>query len=257
VQFSNGSSDHAFIECAEGLKRFLHNRRETLNEIFGFNMLCDLGAIKEWLPSGSVNVAVSRGKLVGKIRYASTRVKAYDCMPLLKNFGFRRLSDVGEVVGVGKLDKPIFLGLRKWESPEEYESFKQYALADAIITAKAAKWLIEDNGCDPRVHASAGSIAAEFFDFPERNRRVHGRIAMSPIERMIAQSTFAGRSEMFRTGYMAYAVYNDVKSLYPLSIFATRGLCIDSVQPCDPKELALSSDLNDARFGWLVGCFES
>jgi hypothetical protein len=256
VQFSDGANDHTFIESPEDLKRFLHNRRETLKEIFGFNQLCDLGAIKEWLPSGSVEVVPYRGKLIGKIRYGCTGVKAFDTMPLLVNFGLRRLADVGDVVHVAKLDKPPFLGLRKWHTEAEYTAFKEYAIADAVITAKAAKWLIEQ-GCDPRIHASAGTLAADYFEFPKRHKRFKSKVLMPPIERTIAQSTTAGRSEMFVTGYTPFAVYNDVKSLYPCSIFATRALTISGVQPCEPDDLTISSDLNETRFGWLVGCFET
>jgi hypothetical protein len=257
VQFSDGESDHYFIESSEDLRRFLNNRHRSLKEVFGFNMLCDLGALKEWLPSGAVEVVPYRGKLVGKISYGSSHIKAYDTMPLLNNFGLRRLSDVGEVVGVAKLDKPDFLGLRRWKNNTEHDLFKKYALADAIITARAAKWLIEQNGCDPRVHASAGSLAADFFDFPKLHNRMHGKILMSPIERAIGQSTSAGRSEMFVTGYTPWAVYNDVKSLYPCSIFATRALTISGVEPCNVGDIAISADLNEERFGWLLGCFET
>jgi hypothetical protein len=257
IQFSDGNSEHYFIESQDELKRWLHNRHRTLKEIFGFNFLCDLGAIREWLPDGCVQVVPYRGKLVGKIKFSSCKIKAYDTMPLLVNFGLRRLADVGDVVGMPKLDKPDFLGLRKWETPAEYESFKRYALADAVITARAAKWLIEENGCDPRVHASAGSLAADFFQFPKRHKREHGRIQMPPIERAIAQSTSAGRNEMFVTGYTKHAFYNDVKSLYPCSIFATHALTISGVQPCEPDELMINQDLNESRFGWLVGCFET
>jgi hypothetical protein len=257
IQFSDGLNDHYFIESPDDLKRWLHNRHDSLKEIFGFNQLCDLGALKEWVPNGAVEVVRYRGKLIGKIKYGSTRVRAYDAMPLLVNFGLRRLADVGDIVGVPKLEKPSFLGIRKWATPAEHESFKQYALADAIITSRAAKWLIEENGCDPRKHASAGSLAADYFDFPKRHRRVKGRIMMPPIERAAAQSTYAGRSEMFVTGYTPYAIYNDVKSLYPCSIFATRALAINGVRPCEPDEIAISSDLNNSNFGWLVGCFET
>jgi hypothetical protein len=178
-------------------------------------------------------------------------------MPLLVNFGLRRLADVGDVVRVPKLDKPAFLGLRRWKSPEEYEAFKQYALTDAIITSRATKWLIEENGCDPRVHASAGGLAAEYFSFPKRHRRSHGRILMPPIERAITQNTAAGRNEMFVTGYTPNAYYNDVKSLYPCSIFATRALTISGVEPCEPDDLTISPNLNEKGFGWLVGSFET
>jgi hypothetical protein len=257
VQFSDGNGDSHFIENPEDLKRFLHNRRNTLTEIFGFNMLCDLGALKEWLPSGSVEVTHYRGKLIGKIRYGSTSVKAFDTMPLLLNFGLRRLADVGDVVKVPKLDKPHFLGLRKWESPAEYNEFKEYALTDAVITARATRWLIEENAFDPRVHTSAGSLAAEFFAFPKRHTRIKNKIQMPPIERTIAQSTAAGRSEMFVTGYTPFAYYNDVKSLYPCSIFATHALTINGVQPCKPEDLNIDSDFNNPDFGWVVGTFET
>ena len=257
VQFSDGKNDHHFIESPEMLKQWLHNRHRSLTTIFGFNMLCDLGAIKEWLPAKNVEAKVSRGKLIGTIRYGSARIKAYDTRPLLANFGLRRLEQVGEVVGVSKLSKPPFLGLRKWQTPEERKNFRSYALQDAIITARGVKWLIEQNQCDPRKHASAGTLASEFFQFPNRHRRAKGRIQMPPIERTIAQSVYAGRSEMFVTGYTPHAFYNDVKSLYPCSIFATRALTISGVEPCEPKEIAIDTDLNNKNFGWLNGCFET
>ena len=220
-------------------------------------MLCDLGAIKEWLPRGAVAVKNYRGKLVGDIKYGSARVKAFDTQPLLNNFGLRRLADVGEVVGVPKLNKPSFLGLRKWRSTREYKAFKAYALQDAAITAKATRWLIEQNHCDPRKHASAGTLSSQFFDFPKRHERIRGKILMPPIERAIGQATTAGRSEMFTVGYTPFAVYNDVKSLYPCSIFATRALAICGVEQCNIDEVTFTTDMNDENFGWLLGCFET
>ena len=257
VQFSDGCNDHVFLETPQALKNWLHNRRRTLTDIFGFNVLCDLGAIKEWLPPHSVEVVLYRGKIIGKIRYGSANIKAYDTQPLLLNFGLRRLEDIGEVVGVRKLPKPAFLGLRKWRSASEHAAFKTYALNDAVITAKAIKWLVEENKCDPRIHASAGSLAAEYFSFPKRHKQQHGRILISPIERAIVQNTNAGRNEFFVCGHTANANYNDVKSLYPLSIVTTRALMIDGVIPCDPKDLCVNRDLNNPRFGWLEGFFQT
>lgn len=257
VQFSDGVNDHYFLESPEELKAWLRGRSRTLKEIFGFNILCDLGAIKEWLPPHSVEVVEYRGKLIGKINYGSTHIKAYDTQPLLLNFGLRRLEDMGDVVGVAKLSKPSFLGIRKWQTQQEHEAFIRYAIADAIITSKATKWLIEENSCDPRVHASAGSLASEYFNFPQRHTRNHGRIEMPPIERAIAQNTSAGRNEFFITGYTPRAIYNDVKSLYPVSIVTTKSLMINGVTPCNPKEISISADLNNPNYGWLEGYFET
>ena len=58
-------------------------------------------------------------------------------------------------------------------------------------------------------------------------------------------------------GFTPNAVYNDVKSLYPCSIVATRALCIDGIEACDSKELAVNGDLNEKRFGWVLGTFET
>ena len=255
VQFSDGLEDHYFIESPQTLRKWFNNRHRTVKEIFGFNMLCDLGAIKEWLPKNSVEVTKAQGKLIGKIRYGSTHIKAYDTQTLLLNFGLRRLEDIGELVGVRKLKKPKFLGLRKWETQKEYEAFKRYALTDAIISSKSAKWLIEQNHCDPRVHASAGSLASDYFNFPKRHKRSHNKILIPPIERAIAQNTSAGRNEFFVCGYTPQANYNDVKSLYPLSIVTTKALTINGVEPCNPTDLSFDGDLNN--FGWLEGYFET
>jgi hypothetical protein len=255
VQFSDGVNDHYFLESPNALKEWLRGRSRTVKEIFGFNILCDLGAMKEWLPFESVQVVQYRGKLIGKIHYGATHIKAYDTQPLLVNFGLRRLEDVGDVVGVTKLSKPTYLGLRKWKTQGEYEAFRRYAVADAIITSKAIKWLVEENGCDPRIHASAGSLASEYFNFAKRHKQQHGKILIPPIERAIAQSTNAGRNEFFVTGYTPHAYYNDVKSLYPLSILTTKALMIDGVIPCDEKDLRLDGDLNNPQFGWLEGFF--
>jgi len=256
VQLSDGFGDHHFVESASDLKKWLHNRHRALKLIYGFNVLCDLGAIKEWLGEDSVKVVKFRGKLIGTIKYGSAVVKAFDSQPLLANFGLRRLADVGELVGVPKLPKPPFLGLRKWKTQEEHEQFRRYAVQDAIITSLATRWLIVQNDCDPVKYASAGSIAAAYFDFPKRHRRVKSRPLIPAIERA-AGRTCAGRSEAFVTGFTPNAFYNDVKSLYPCSIVATRALCIDGIEACDFKDLAVNDDLNEKRFGWLLGTFET
>jgi hypothetical protein len=256
VQFSNGHNEHYFLETPAQLKRWLDGHRCTVKEVFGFNMLCDLGAVKEWLPPSSVRVVKYRGKLIGTIRYSRARIHAYDTRPLLTNFGLRRLADIGDFLGVPKLLKPHFLGLQKWSDEEEHRAFRDYALNDAVITSRAAQWLISQ-GVDPRIHASAGTLASEYFDFPKRHERRKARIQIPPIERAIGQNTSAGRSEAFHTGFIRNVTYNDVKSLYPCSIFTTRALMIDHLEPCDPKELAISRNANDNRFGWMVGFFKT
>ena len=257
VQFSDGFNDHYFLETPQDLKSWLNNRRRTLKEIFGFNTLCDLGAMKEWLGEKNVEVVIYRGKLIGKIRYGGCTFKVYDSYPLLLNFGLRRLADVGDIVGIPKLPKPLFLGLRKWETDNEHLQFRAYALQDAIITSLATRWLIEANQCDPRKHASAGTLAKDYFSFPNRHKQSQNRVHMPPIERAIGQNTNAGRSESFVTGYTPKVYYNDVKSLYPCSGLVTKALMIDGVEECNPEDLSINGDLNDPNYGWIHGKFNT
>jgi hypothetical protein len=57
------------------------------------------------------------------------------------------------------------------------------------------------------------------------------------------------------TGYTQNAIYNDVSSLYPISIVATRALQIKGAKPCSLSDLAISDDLDEERYGWIEGDF--
>lgn len=80
---------------------------------------------------------------------------------------------------------------------------------------------------------------------------------MSPLEQAVKNCCFGGRSEGFTVGYTKSTFYNDVKSLYPCSLVATRALEITGAEPCEPSEIVISDDLNNKDFGWLEGVFQS
>lgn len=253
VQFSDGESSFV-LESAEELRSWLYQHR-TLKNLYGFVILPDMGSVEEW----GVTVKIwSRGtQHIGQIKSGATAIYVYDARPLFSTFGLRKLEDVGRAVGVPKLPKPEWLGLRRWESEAEHEEFKKYAAQDAVITSLGVEWLWDKCHADPMLHASAGSLARDEFNLPARLKRVKKRVILPPLERMIKNNSFAGRSEGFITGFSPDVTYNDVKSLYPCSIVASRALQISGVEPCTAKDLEISSDLGEYRFGWVEGSFRS
>jgi len=257
VQFSFGSPENTVVlETARELKEWLHNHR-WVKIAYGFVILPDLGSIEEWLGEGHVSYRDRGSQLIGRIGYGGASITVYDARPLLQSFGLRRLEDCGRVVGFPKLAKPEWLGLRAWQNESEHEEFLKYAKADAIITSRIVAWLYERCGADPVLHASAGTLARDQFVLPKRLKRRKRRVVLSPLERAVKNACYAGRSEGFTVGFTPSVVYNDVKSLYPCSVVVSKALQIVDVVPCRFSELAISDDLNETRYGWVEGIFET
>jgi hypothetical protein len=254
VQFSNGDVENTvMLENAEDLKDWL-NAHAFIKDVYAFVALPDIASIEEWLGKKCVSYHFRGVQLIGYVKYRNAKFHVYDARPLLQNFGLRRLEDCGRVVGFPKLKKPEWLGLRAWCNQAEHEAFVEYAKADAIITSRIVKWLFDNFGANPKLHASAGSLAAFEFAFPKRLNRVKGLgVVLSPLERMVKNSSYAGRSEGFTVGYTPNVTYNDVRSLYPCSIVATRALQIVGAVECRSSDLALAK--HDC-FGWVEGVFE-
>jgi hypothetical protein len=251
VQFSNGTHT-VVLEDATSLKTWLSNHRH-IKTLYGFVILPDLGSIEEWLGKG-VEIRKRGVQHIGKIRYGSTKINVYDTQPMAHSFGFRSLADIGDFLGVSKLEKPEWLGKRA-PSERERQAFLEYAKQDAIITAKFASWLVNIVKADPAKYASAGTLVKDYFKLP---KRLHGRpIQLSPLEAMVKKATFAGRSEGFRTGFIPNVVYNDVSSLYPCCIVATQCLRIKAIAQCQPSEISLTTDLNNQHYGWIEGIFST
>lgn len=257
IQFSDGEQSWV-LESPEALKEWIVNHRR-IGTIYGFVVLPDLGSLQEWL--GFEHIIIKRRGVqhTGWLKYGGATIHVVDSQPLLAGFGLRRLADCGEQIGMPKRMKPDWLGIRQWQSEEEYKEFIEYAKSDAIITSRIVKWLIDNYDADPRKYVSAGTLAGHYFHFPRRIKIVkedgYGKPRLSLIERWIKSDTFAGRSEGFISGYTRNAIYNDVASLYPVSIVATRAMQISGAIPCDIKELEVSTDLSEKRYGWIDGTF--
>lgn len=255
IQFSDGKEAY-FIETADALKEWLR-RHNYIRTLYGFVVLPDLGSLAEWLGDKAVLFKRRGVQHTGWIKYAGAKIHVVDCQPLLSGFGLRRLADCGDMIGYPKLPKPEWLGLRRWQSEAEHEQFIEYANADAIITSRIVEWLVSAYDADPAKFISSGTLARQAFNFPRRLKMAKNKVLISPFESMVKAFTFAGRSEGFITGFSKNAIYNDVASLYPCCMVATRALQIKSAKPCDFKELAVSDDLSEERYGWIEGDFRT
>lgn len=263
VQFSNGSRKYsAVLERVEQLQAWLESHA-YIKVLYGFNILCDLGSVKAFLGDRAVKAYKFRNQIVGEIHYKRFKAKVFDVMGLCHALALRRLEDCGKIVGVLKLPKPEWLGSRGWQSEAEHSEFVEYAACDAVITALIVRWLRSNFGLDAEEHASIASKAAQCFDLPRRfvPRKGECRVEdlVSGIERSIKNNTYAGRSEGFTTGFIPNAVYNDARILYGVNCAVTRALEIVGVEECAPKDLVvgIGTPLDDQRFGWLEGCFET
>jgi hypothetical protein len=273
--YEDGPKQNSWIvESADELKKFLENKRQTLKTVYGFNALCDYGSLVFWLGKQKYKRRMFGIQFIGTIKYKHCKFTLYDAQPLLKSFGLGSLARCGELLGLSKLQKPQFLGEREPVSDDEWKAFRAYARADANITARITAWLIQKQGADPRIHASAGTLAGKEFQLPKRLKYLgkKGRIVrLPPLEQTVWEATYAGHGDTYSTGYWTGVTYNDCKSLYPLAMSATECFKIqklgainhpdendwaDYVEPLKNDALAMTED-GYPVYGWIEGTFET
>jgi hypothetical protein len=252
VQFSNGERVFV-IERSEDLKRWFNNHHHV-KHMYSFVLLPELGSLVSWLGKEHVKAKYLGAQLQAHVTYRGFNCWFYDTRPLLNSFGLYKLEDCGQVVGVPKLDRPSWLGLRQAQTEHEHQEFVKYAGQDALITSKIAQWLFENFGIDAANVATSGTWSKHEFRLPKRLALRKKTTIVPPLERMVKNICYAGRSECFVSGFTSNVVYNDCKSLYPTSIAATRALQITGAVPCGIDEVVIG---DEHRFGWLEGTFET
>jgi hypothetical protein len=171
----------------------------------------------------------------GYVHYRHCKFQVYDVHPLLNSFKLGRLANCGELIGLPKLAKPSWLGVRGPSTNEERNYFEEYARRDAEITARIVAWLRREQQVDPTKIVSAGTLASQEFEYPRRLRlnpkdRRKKSVLLPNIEEKIWKATCAGRAETFYTDLTPDVYYSDCMSLYPLAIAATRALQIQNVE---------------------------
>jgi len=179
---------------------------------------------------------------------------------------------------IHKLDNPLgeAFGKRRPTSAE-MQAFEKYAVRDSFITAKGAQW-IHENVIDIWLKGevsikrlfSWGTVAKHYFNLPKLNRiyRYANKIVVefpNLWHEQIFDNTFAGRSESFYTGNVGSVYYNDVSSLYPVSMIQTQCMLIKNVREWRGDVSGLHGPFNwkkfhdetDYPYGWIRGDFRS
>lgn len=263
VQFSDGSLGNSVVcESSADLKAWLASHRHV-KVLYAFVLLPDAASVGEWLGDCDcvkhIRFKYRGSQLTAKLAYRGFNAQLYDSRPLLQSFAVRRLEDAGRIVEFPKLPKPSWLGLRHWRNTAEHDAFHAYALADAVITARVVKWMRDNFHADPATHASSGTLARDVFNLPKRLGRLKKTVVLPPLERAVRSVCFAGRNDGFVTGFTPNVAYNDAKNLYGVDICVTRALEIVDAEPCGIKDLSVDPNtaLDDTRFGWVEGAFET
>jgi hypothetical protein len=169
-------------------------------------------------------------------------------------------------------------GLRA-PTEEEWPYFCKYGIRDAYINAKAGQWIVENvvtgwlKSAIPLENLySWGTVARYYLNLPEvgyvRYRKPDGRLVIgyeNAWQFKILKALTAGRSEAFWTGNVGQAYYNDVVSLYPVSLVHTQGLLICNVVLWEGDRTQLEGpitwqkfyEITGSPYGWILGNFST
>jgi len=267
-----------YIATPDELDAVLNRVAEKPTVLYGFNMLCDLGAVQTWCWSrgrckckspdkckrlrlkrlGNQDRAIwSTQEHSGRRR----RIVFLDVRPIAKAIGLSSLEKVGAYVGVPKLpDAKMCHGCPHFPCPEDETRWRcrKYAENDPRITLAFAEKVKRDFNLDLACIGTTGQLARHYFPLPKRfDFDKKGNIHIPLIEIEIKKNCFAGRADMMQSGYFERAFINDFKSLYPVTILVSRCLFITGVEPCRFEDLDLSENHNHARYGWIEGKFRT
>lgn len=203
--------------------------RRTAGSIFvSANLAFDTAVLSQILQDKNVTITCyySRTRPIKTIVEDSGRRK-WKVVDLFNIYGRIGLAKVGQVVGLEKLAKPKWLGIRPPETPEEWEQLKQYGIRDAEIHYVAYKKITDFWGIAPY---TAGGLALKHFkkhtgfefDLP---------CYKEEVVKKWANAYRGGRSECFVRGSVFGKVYYyDVNALYPY-VMATGSFPYISKEP--------------------------
>lgn len=247
-----------FVEGFRGHKRVY---------VFGFNMLADLGCLKHW--GVKVHPRKLGEQVLASYRLGRTRILFRDLKPLANAMNLNDLEAIGKVVGLPKRpsERCKEEGCKSYPCPKDETRWTcpKYAIDDSVITFSFAEYLRHKTRTEPAKIGTIGKLALHFFPLPKRLnwnpevKKENKRLVECPeIEWYIrTDATYAGRSELFYTGYIPRLFYNDIKSLYPISVVLSKCLYIASVEPCDLSDLEISRDPTNLGYGWIEGTFRT
>jgi hypothetical protein len=278
-----GEGIEVYCDTAERARAVLRELAEKRYIVYGWNLLCDVGAAQTWMhqfcPDGDKppskcerwKIHTMGNQLRASFRIARVRghdllVRFVDLRQIGSAMGMGQLAKAGEHIGVPKMpheskcaelvssgrcpngEFPCKNDPVRWHCP-------YYAMNDAEVTYKFGEYFRRRFGIDPAISGTGGQIAQHYFPLPRRNGydAKYKVILIPKVERQIALASYAGRSEVFRNGYVPETWINDVTSLYPFSVLQAKSFQVIGVELCDEDDIELTDKIGPDGWGWICG----
>lgn len=136
-------------------------------------------------------------------------IRFYDTFSHLKG----RLAKLGEILGIEKLEKPVFLG-KKPKDKAEWKILKEYNIRDSVVCLRIADFLQKNYnkiGCNMKVTLPSTSM--------DLYKRKYQKESISQPPRWVLDKQYnamrGGRTEVIRRGKIENCKIYDVRSMYP------------------------------------------
>lgn len=130
------------------------------------------------------------------------------------NYAMMSVEKLGEVIGINKLEKPLFLG-KEPKNKQEWAILERYNARDSEISCKFIKFLfktLSDYGCTPKL--TLASTAMNLFKAIYLGETRYYRMPEDIIKKCF-RAYYGGRTEVFARGTDYEVTTDDYNSLYP------------------------------------------
>lgn len=138
-----------------------------------------------------------------------------ESIKFLDSFNYYKFSvkRMGNIIGIDKLPKPVFLGEKIKNNLERLE-LEEYNLRDSVITYRFMKFLQKNfNSMNAELKLTSASTSMNLY---RRNYQKEEFIKPFPFQiNYMQRGYYGGRTEIFKRGHVKNLKYYDINSLYP------------------------------------------
>lgn len=188
--------------------------RRTSGSIFvSANLAFDVAVLSKILQNKNYTITCFYAKNRPiKVTIQDNYNRKWKVIDIFNIYGRIGLARIGKTIGLQKMEKPKWLGIRPPQNEAEWEQLKNYGIRDAEIHYCAFKKITEFWGITP---TTAGNLALTHF---KKSTGLDLRFPCYKEEviKKLAQAYRGGRSESFIRGSIFGKVYYyDINGMYP------------------------------------------
>jgi len=207
----------------EEAQKYLINETKSNTIIVATNLSFDFTVIfydsKYW---NDFKIIMNQGRMLEAVYQPKSHKKNKLIFLDTLNFAQFSVKVMGEILNIPKLNPPSCLGLIPSNTKEEQE-IKIYNKRDCEVTYKFTKLLQEGFnkiGCNMKVTIASTSMdlfRRKYLRFPIIKEK-YQLPQSEEVNKMIFNSYYGGRTEVFKRGPIGRMKYYDVNSLYPYAM---------------------------------------